>query len=314
MEGLCACALFVGAALGVPVPAWICATWQMHHVCGEPLGMKAPPFEYLRPSSLADAIGQLTALNGAGKAVQLLAGGQSMLAMMNLRLSSPDVVIDIAGLDALRDAEASDAGTRFGACVTHAAIEDGRIADPSAGLMPRVAAAIAYRAVRNRGTIGGSLALSDPAGDWVTVLPALDGQVRLVGPAGSRTVAAKDFTTGIYETARGPDEILESIEVPRLTPSGRWGFSRFARKAGDFAISIAAAVIDPERGYGRIVLGGLQGPPAVLAQASEVLKQRAKPDEIHAAAVADLAGFSLDRYQSGVHAAMIAQAVSQVLS
>jgi aerobic carbon-monoxide dehydrogenase medium subunit len=278
--------------------------------------MKAPPFDYVRPSSLEDAVRQLAAFNSAGKSAQLMAGGQSMLAMMNLRLSSPDTVIDIAGLEALRGAEISEAGTRFGACVTHAAIEDGRFADPSAGLMTRVAAMIAYRAVRNKGTIGGSLALSDPAGDWVTVMPALDGQIHLVGPAGPRTVAAADFTTGVYETARDPDEILESIEVPRLSRSGRWGFSRFARKAGDFAISIAAAVIDPERDYGRIVLGGLDGPPAVLAQASEALKQRAEHEEIRTAAAADLAeaGYAFDRYRSSVHAAMIGRAVSQVLA
>jgi aerobic carbon-monoxide dehydrogenase medium subunit len=278
--------------------------------------MKAPPFDYVRPSSLEDAVRQLAAFNGAGKSAQLMAGGQSMLAMMNLRVSSPDAVIDIAGLDALRGVEINEVGARFGACVTHAEIEDGRVADPSAGLMPCVAATIAYRAVRNKGTIGGSLALSDPAGDWVTVLPALDGHVRLVGPALPRTMAAKDFTKGIYETARDPDEILESIEVPRLSRSGRWGFSKFARKAGDFAISIAAAVLDPERDYGRIVLGGLNGPPAVLAEASEALKRRAQQDEIQAAAAADLsvAGYSFDRYQSSVHAAMIARAVSQVLA
>jgi aerobic carbon-monoxide dehydrogenase medium subunit len=278
--------------------------------------MKAPPFDYVRPSSLEDAVDRLAALNNAGKTVQLMAGGQSILAMMNLRVSSPDTIIDIAGLDALRGAEITEVGTRFGACVTHAAIEDGRVADPSAGLMPRVAATIAYRAVRNKGTVGGSLALSDPAGDWVTVLPALDGQVRLVGPAGPRTVAARDFTTGVFATARDPDEILESIEVPRLSRGGRWGFSRFARKAGDFAISIAAAVIDPERDYGRIVLGGLDGPPAILAQASQALKRQAEQDEIQAAAAADLAQarYSFDRYQSSLHAAMIARAVSQALA
>jgi carbon-monoxide dehydrogenase medium subunit len=277
--------------------------------------MKSPPFEYVRPSSLEDAVRQLTTLNAAGKSVQVMAGGQSMLAMMNLRVSSPDMIIDIGGLGELRGAEPCEEGIRFRACVTHAAIEDGRVTDPSSGLMPHVAATIAYRAVRNRGTIGGSLALSDPAGDWVTVMPTLDAQVRVVGPAGPRTVAAKDFTTGIYETARGPDEILESIVVPRLSRSARWGFSKFSRKTGDFAVSIAAVVLDPERDYARIVLGGLDGPPAVLAHASDALKRRAEQDEIGAAASADLAegGHSFDPYQGSVHAAMISRAVSQVL-
>ena len=278
--------------------------------------MKARAFDYLRPSSLADACRKLAALNAGGNSVQLMAGGQSIVAMMNLRMASPDTVIDVGCLDELRGVEDGRGATRLGACVTHAAIEDGRVPDPSQGLMRRVAAGIAYRAVRNRGTIGGSLALSDPAGDWVTVLPALDAEVRLAGPTGMRTVAAQDFTTGIYETARDPDEILESIAVPRLSPRGRWGFSRFARKAGDFAVSIAAAVHDPGRGYARIVLGGLDGAPAVLAQASEALKRGAAVEEVAAAARADLAdaGFAFDAWRNGVHGAMISRAAAQVCS
>lgn len=282
--------------------------------------MKASPFEYVRPASLADACRDLAALNAAGRSVQLMAGGQSIVAMMNLRVSSPDTVIDVGRLDELRGVEDCGEGTRFRACVTHAAIEDGRVADPSLGLMPHVAAGIAYRAVRNRGTIGGSLALSDPAGDWVTVLPALDAEVRLVGPAGPRTVAAVDFTTGVYETARAPDEILESMMIPRLSSAGRWGFSRFARKTGDFAVSIAVAVRDPGRGYARIVLGGLDGAPAVLARASAALQRRERREEIAAAADADLAaaGWSFDHssgsWRRSVHGAMIARAVAQVLS
>jgi len=125
--------------------------------------MKAPPVDYIRPRSLTEA---LDLLANAGAEGRVIAGGQSLVAMMNLRLASPGLLIDIARLpELLTVVDHADAVT-LGACVTHAAIEDGRVADPSHGLMPRVAATLAYRAIRTRGTIGGSLALSDPAAEW----------------------------------------------------------------------------------------------------------------------------------------------------
>lgn len=277
--------------------------------------MKASVFDYTRPATLADAVAVLGEAIAAGKTVQLLAGGQSLLAMMSLRLSAPQLVVDISRLEELRGAKVEDDAILYRACVTHAAIEDGRFPDPSSGLMPKVAANLAYRAVRIRGTIGGSLALSDPAADWVTVMPALDAQIALFGPGGRRTVNAAEFTTGIYETARKPDEILEGVKIRKLSPAGRWGLSKFCHKTGEFATSLAAAVVDPARDYARIVLGGLEGPPIVLALASKGLKEGARLDDIRKAARADLqdSGHQLDAYLHGVHEAMISRAVSQVL-
>ena len=125
-----------------------------------------------------------------------MAGGQSLLAMMNLRVSSPDLLIDISRIEQLRVVLDESDAIRIGACVTHAAIEDRAMPDPSRGLMPMVAGNLAYRAVRTRGTLGGSLALSDPAGDWVTVMQAIGAQVGLVGDEGRREVEALGFTTG----------------------------------------------------------------------------------------------------------------------
>jgi aerobic carbon-monoxide dehydrogenase medium subunit len=278
--------------------------------------VKAPAFDYVRPATLSEAVATLSEAVASGREPQLMAGGQSLLAMMNLRVAAPGLVIDISRLEELRAVQEANGVIRFGACVTHAAIEDGRVPDPSAGLMRKVAGGFAYRAVRTRGTIGGSLALSDPAGDWVTVVPALDAQIALVGPAGRRSVAAADFATGIYETARRPDEILESVSIPKLSAQGRCGIAKFSRKTGEFALSLAAAVCDPARDYARIVLGGVQGAPIRLALAGDALRRRASLERVRQAAAEDLrgSGHPFDAYQLGLHEAMITRAVTQVLA
>lgn len=279
--------------------------------------MKAPAFDYVRPSTLDEAVAALSKAAASGVDAQCLAGGQSLLAMMNLRVSSPSLLVDIGRLPELRDVRDEGDTARLGACVTHSAIEDGRVPDPSRGLMPKVAGSFSYRAVRTRGTLGGSLVLSDPAGDWVTVMRALDAQIVLVGPAGSRAVPATEFTTGIYETVREPDEILESVAVRKLSEQARWGVSKFSRKTGEFAASLAAVVVDPDRGYARAVLGGVQGAPIVLARASESLKDGgAALDDVRRAAEQDLRDceHDFDDYQRGLHTEIIARAVSQALT
>src|SRR5882757_3474497 len=177
-------------------------------------GMKPAAFDYVRPNSLAEAIVLLSQAQGSQTDAQVMAGGQSLVAMMNLRVASPELIIDIGRLGELRAVSETSDYVSLGACVTHAAIEDGLVPDPSRGLMPSVAGNLAYRAVRTRGTLGGSLALSDPAADWPTVMAALAAQVILRGPAGGRLVDAVDFATGVYETVRAADEIVESIHIP----------------------------------------------------------------------------------------------------
>ena len=278
--------------------------------------MKSPAFEYVRPASLGEAIDCIVGTIAAGKDVQVLAGGQSLLAMMNLRVSSPDVLVDISRIDELKAVQEGANVVRIGACVTHAAIEDGRIPDPSHGLMKKIAGNIAYRAVRTRGTIGGSLALSDPAGDWVTVMQAFGAQIALVGSKGRREVDAAEFTTGIYETVREKDELIESIVIPKLSDKARFGFSKFCRKSGEFAHSIAAIAFDPSGGVARIVVGGSGARPSLLRTASRQLFDGAEPAQIERAAESDLAerDDAGDEFQRDVHAAMISRAVSQVLA
>ena len=152
----------------------------------------------------------------------------------------------------------------LGACVTHAAIEDRQVADPSRGLMPRVAATLAYRAIRTRGTIGGSLALADPAAEWPAVLAALDAEVAVCGPGGRRSLKCAEFTTGVFETELAPDEIIENVRIPKLSADARWGYLKLCRKSGEFASALAVAVADRARGHCRVVLGAANGPPLVL--------------------------------------------------
>ncbi len=272
--------------------------------------MKPAAFEYVRPGSVAEAIAVLSQASGDA---QVMAGGQSLVAMMNLRVASPDLLVDIARLDELQACSDASDHVSLGACVTHAAIEDGRVPDPSRGLMPSVAANLAYRAVRTRGTLGGSLALSDPAADWPTVMAALDAQVTLRGTGGRRSVAAVEFATGTYQTVRAADEIIESVRIPKLSAHGRWGYAKFCRKSGEFAHSIAAVVHDPERDYARVVLGAVDGPPIMLARTS-ALVLGGNFDDRRAAIAEDLQGRPFDDFQASLHAAMAARALRQVLA
>jgi carbon-monoxide dehydrogenase medium subunit len=233
--------------------------------------MKPAPFDYARPSSLADAIALLAS---EGRVAKPLAGGQSLAPMLNLRLAQPEVLVDITGVPELRRAEEGGDGVVIGACVTHADVEDGRVPDPTHGALPEVARAIAYRAVRNRGTIGGSLAHADPAADWISALAALGAEVLVRGPAGQRRLAVEALMTGAFETALAPGELLEAIRVPRLSPHRRWGFYKFCRKAGEYAHAIGAVLVDPEHAVCRAVIGATEAAPIVLADAAPLFGGR----------------------------------------
>jgi aerobic carbon-monoxide dehydrogenase medium subunit len=274
--------------------------------------MKPAAVDYIRPRSLAEAIGLL---ERAGDEARVIAGGQSLVAMMNLRLAAPDLLIDIARLPELAAATDEGDAVRLGACVTHAAIEDEAVPDPSRGLMPRAAAGLAYRAVRTRGTIGGSLSLADPAAEWPSVLAALDAEATACGPRGRRAIDCAGFSTGIFETRLGRDEILENVRIPKLSAAARWGYVKLARKLGEFAHALAVAVVDPARGYWRIVIGAANGAPLVLAEASAALAAgQNEPDRLRAAIAADLAGAAerrFDDFQRHLHGVAALRAAQQ---
>jgi len=274
--------------------------------------MKAPAVDYVRPRSLSEALDRLAAANGEARAI---AGGQSLVAMMNLRVASPGLLIDIARLPELTAvADAADA-VILGACVTHAAIEDERVPDPSRGLMPRVASSLAYRAIRTRGTIGGSLALADPAAEWPAVLAALDAEVTLIGPSGQRSLKCCEFTTGIFETRLSADEIIESVRIPKLSAEARWGYIKLCRKAGEFASALATAVADHGRGHCRVVLGAVSGAPLMLDATSKLLANGGQQN-LRDTVASDLdraADRHFDDFQRNLHVVAAMRALQQVL-
>jgi aerobic carbon-monoxide dehydrogenase medium subunit len=273
--------------------------------------MKAPAVDYVRPESLAEAVYRLTQ---AGSEARVIAGGQSLVAMMNLHVASPGLLIDIARLPELGSVTDDGNAVTLGACVTHAAIEDGRVADPSRGLMPRVAATLAYRAIRTRGTIGGSLALSDPAAEWPAVLTALDAEVTISGPSGGRSLKCTEFTTGIFETRLAPDEIIERVRIPKLSADARWGYLKLCRKSGEFASALSVVIADRGRGHCRVVLGAANGAPLVLDATSQLVSE-GRGDEIRGTVAADLdraADRHFDEFQRNLHTVAAMRAVQQV--
>jgi aerobic carbon-monoxide dehydrogenase medium subunit len=273
--------------------------------------MKPAPFDYARPSTLADTI---ALLKRDDLWVKLLAGGQSLGSMLNLRLAQPDLLVDITAVPDLLRVETEDDGLLIGACVTHADIEDGRVPDPTDGALPAVARAIAYRAVRNRGTIGGSLVHADPAADWISALAALGADAVVRGPAGQRRLPVEQFMAGAFEAALEPDELLEAIRVPRLSPRRRWGFYKFCRKAGEFAQAIGSVLYDPERAVCRVVIGATDSTPIVVPDATPLFGGRPEDglalafDSSYAAKLLDNKGMR-DPFERQIHLVALKRAV-----
>jgi len=227
--------------------------------------VKPARFVMERPRDLDAALEMIAGAEGTTK---IIAGGQSLGPMLNLRLVEPDRVIDVSAVPELRRVERGDASLVVGACITHADVEDGRVPDVANGMMARVAAGIAYRAVRNRGTIGGSLAHADPAADWVSALLALGAEVEIVSRARKRRlIPLGEFVRGALDVTLTADELVTAVHVPVLPPSTRWGYVKHCRKVGEFAEAIGAVVIDPEAGRGCAVIGAIEAAPVVIEDA-----------------------------------------------
>ena len=226
--------------------------------------MKPAAFDYVRAKSWAEAV-QLV-----GSGARPGAGTQSLGPLLNLRLAQPDTIVDVRHLPHFSGVTLVGDTVRIGAGTTHAAIEDGAVPGRTGEIMAGVARRIAYRPVRNRGTIGGSLAHADPSADWVAVLPAIGGVAIAVGANGERRIPLSAFVTGIFETVLAPDELLRAIEVPALPSTARWGHWKFCRKVGEFS-KATACVLLAEGAKPRAVLAALDGPPLVLEDASALL-------------------------------------------
>ena len=276
--------------------------------------MKPARFAMERPRDLAVALSMIADADGTTK---IMAGGQSLGPMLNLRLVEPGRIVDISGVPELRRIDRADGSLVIGACVTHADIEDGRVPDVANGMMARVAAGIAYRAVRNRGTIGGSLAHADPAADWVSALSALAAEVEIASRArGSRRIAIGEFVVGAMDVALAADEIVTAVRLPALPVTARWGYVKHCRKVGEFAEAIGAVVIDAEAGRGRAVIGAVEAAPVVIEDARMLFGGAIGPsfaarfDSSAADALLAAAGMS-DPVDRHVHVTVLRRAIAQ---
>ena len=274
--------------------------------------MKPVNFTYHRATDLDNALERLGA---GGDGAKLIVGGQSLGPMLNLRLTRPRELIDISSVEALRGIESTRESVIAGAAVTHAEIEDRPASDPIEHAMREVAAGIAYRAVRNRGTIGGSIAHADPAADWISFLLCADARVRIRGTAGERGVPMQDFIRAAYTTALAPDEIVTHIEIPRATGRARFGFYKLCRKTGELAEAMGAVLVDPERRYGRVVAGAVGSKPVVLPDATRSLAATAAPPDLEALRAEVAAGtHEHDRVKLHMAAVAVQRAIDRALA
>lgn len=265
--------------------------------------MKPVAFDYVAPREVGAA---LAALSSEG--AKLIAGGQSLGPMLNLRLVRPRLLIDISRIDALHAIEDRGNSLWIGAGATHSAIED-----ELDGMLQTVAAGIAYRSVRNRGTIGGSMAHADPAADWPLALIALGATIHVQSAAGRRCIPADSFMLGAFTTGLADAELIEGIEVPKPSAMARWGYYKFCRKTGDFPEASGAVMLDPERRVANVVVGALNGAPRHCEVLELGLAQRRelKADDFvdAVASVAELNTISIRMY-----ATVLARAVWQAIS
>lgn len=264
--------------------------------------MKPAPFEYLAPTTVGEAVSALEAYDGEAK---LLAGGQSLMPMLNMRLARPGLLVDLGRVQDLDYVRESDGRLAIGAMTTKRTLEDSPLVQSRQPLLHAATVAIGHPQIRNRGTVGGSMAQADPAAEYPAVAVALDATFRLMGPNGERTVEAADFFVTYLTTALEPGEVLTEVSVPTLDPGSGWSLMEITRRHGDFAIVGAAVTlklddagccVDP-----RIVLFGL-GPTPVRPRGTEDLVQGERPAEDLYRGAASQLSQEVDEPLSDLHA------------
>jgi carbon-monoxide dehydrogenase medium subunit len=252
--------------------------------------MKWPDIGYVRATSLDD-LWRIRAEHGPE--AQLLAGGQTLLATLAFRLSQPKLLVDITRIEALRGIALAGGVLRIGALTRHAELGRDPLVARHAPLLAEAAPLIAHPAIRNRGTIGGSLAYADPAAELPACVVALGASIVALSPAGERRIPAAAFFTGLFETALAPEEIIAAVEVPVATPATRSAIAEVARRSGDYAMAGLAAWLETEESRvkaARLVFFGVGAGPVLAAGASAALAGRALDDAAVAAAEAALEG------------------------
>ena len=228
--------------------------------------MKAPSFAYAKPRSLAETF---DLLERHGEGACILAGGQSLIPTLNMRLSSPDVLVDITGLSELKQIRKVDGALHIGALVTHSEIQDSAEIKKAVPLLAQAVPHVAHAAIRNRGTIGGSLALADPAAEYPACALALEASLVIKNRTGERRVKAADYFKGLFETDLQPGDVLTAVEFPAARPADRSVFQELTRRHGDYAIIGLAA----HRNAARLNLAFFgAGPTPVLAKLAAAQK------------------------------------------
>jgi aerobic carbon-monoxide dehydrogenase medium subunit len=230
--------------------------------------VKASAFEYVRVTSVDEAVAQLAEL---GDEAKILAGGQSLVPLLNLRLAYPAFLVDINPIGEL-DFITNGSGVRVGAVARHRDVERSELVARANPLLAAAIKLVGHAAIRNRGTIGGSVAHADPAAELPTVLVALDGEIDARSARGARTIAAADFFEGFLTTTLQPDELLTEVRFPALAAGSGWSIQEFSRRSGDFGVVTVAVTLaagtDGRISEARVAFGGVAG-TAVRAPSAE---------------------------------------------
>ena len=248
--------------------------------------MKAAAFDYAKPKGLQEA---LFLLKESGDDGRLIAGGQTLLATLNMRLSEPTILIDITDLAELKGISVVGDKLRIGALVTHTEIEDSDLIAKHAPLLKAAAPHIAHRAIRNLGTWGGSLAYGDPAAEWPACSLALRATMIIQGPSGERRISADDFFIDLYTTSLEPDEILVASEIPLATSDQVFYFHELARRHGDYAVAGLAAVAKKQGDVlsdCAFTFFSVSSRPAMAVKAQDLVDGKKLNEELMNAAVA----------------------------
>jgi aerobic carbon-monoxide dehydrogenase medium subunit len=237
--------------------------------------MKSPAFDYARPTTLAEAISLLATREGEAK---VLAGGQSLVPMLAFRLVAPTLLVDLNRLSELRYIRIGDDGVRLGAMVRWRQIEDDVRLVSAHPLLVSALKHVAHYQVRNRGTIGGSLAHADPAAELPGIVVTCEAEITAIGAAGRRVIRAADFFLGPLTTALRPEEIIVELHLPPWPTQRRWGFEEFSRRRGDFALAAAALYYDTQpdgkASNSHVGVMGVGDRPQRLAQVEAILNGR----------------------------------------
>jgi carbon-monoxide dehydrogenase medium subunit len=236
--------------------------------------MKAAPFDFVRATSVEEALDALAGADG-----KIIAGGQSLVPLLAMRLAAPALLVDVNGVPGLAEVTDADGAVRVGALVRHADLET----QDRHPLLAEAATWIGHTAIRSRGTTGGSIAHADPSAELPVVAVALGATIHIAGPAGDRTCAASDFFTGPLDTVLGDDELITAVDFPVPV---RWGFAELSRRHGDFGlVTVVVAEVD---GAWRIAIGGVGGVPHRPAEAEALLDDGAGARRVGDAVAADV--------------------------